>query len=53
MAGFGDFVPTAPVGRIVWIQYTLLAVPIVTSFAAHAITDLVSVSRNDSQLQQL
>ncbi|RSH82977.1 hypothetical protein EHS25_005686 [Saitozyma podzolica] len=28
--GFRDFVPTAPVGRMVWIPYTLLAVPIVT-----------------------
>jgi hypothetical protein len=42
--GFGDFVPTAPVGRIVWIPYALMSVPIVTSFAGQTITGLVSVS---------
>ncbi|RSH80075.1 hypothetical protein EHS25_007344 [Saitozyma podzolica] len=40
--GFGDFVPTAPVGRVVWIPYTLMAVPIVTSFAAQTIAGLMS-----------
>ncbi|GFZ48406.1 hypothetical protein JCM24511_06154 [Saitozyma sp. JCM 24511] len=38
--GFGDFLPTAPVGRIVWIPYALMAVPIITSFAGETISSV-------------
>ncbi|GFZ48419.1 hypothetical protein JCM24511_06167 [Saitozyma sp. JCM 24511] len=40
--GFGDFVPTAPIGRVVWIPYTLMAVPIITSFAGQTIAGVMS-----------
>jgi potassium channel subfamily K len=42
MAGFGDFSPVTPAGRVFFIPFVLLAVPIVTSFAVQTITGLVS-----------
>ena len=42
-AGFGDFAPITPAGRVVFIVYALMAVPIVTSFAVQTITGLVSL----------
>ena len=39
--GFGDFTPETPAGRVVFIVYALMAVPIVTSFAVQTITGLV------------
>lgn len=39
--GFGDFTPETDAGRVVFIVYALMAVPIVTSFAVQTITGLV------------
>ncbi|ADV20024.1 potassium channel protein [Cryptococcus gattii E566] len=40
--GFGDYVPVQPAGKVVFIVYALMAVPIVTSFAVQTITGLLS-----------
>ncbi|WWC89755.1 uncharacterized protein L201_004681 [Kwoniella dendrophila CBS 6074] len=40
--GFGDFTPKQPAGKVVFIVYALMAVPIVTSFAVQTITGLLS-----------
>ncbi|OCF45376.1 hypothetical protein I317_00621 [Kwoniella heveanensis CBS 569] len=40
--GFGDYTPRQPAGKIVFIVYALMAVPIVTSFAVQTITGLLS-----------
>ena len=42
MTGFGDFTPETPAGKVVFVVYALMAVPIVTSFAVQTITGLVS-----------
>lgn len=39
--GFGDYAPVQPAGKVVFIVYALMAVPIVTSFAVQTITGLV------------
>lgn len=39
--GFGDYTPVQPAGKVVFIVYALMAVPIVTSFALQTITGLV------------
>ncbi|WOO81374.1 Outward-rectifier potassium channel TOK1 [Vanrija pseudolonga] len=39
--GFGDFTPISPAGRVVWIIYALMAVPIVTSFAVQTVTGIL------------
>ena len=39
---FGDYTPERPAGRVVFIVYALMAVPIVTSFVVQTITGLVS-----------
>ncbi|KAL7423995.1 Potassium channel [Cryptotrichosporon argae] len=44
--GFGDYTPTTPAGRVVWIVYALMAVPIVTSFAVQTVT---GINRFDRQ----
>ncbi|ODN83387.1 hypothetical protein L202_01531 [Cryptococcus amylolentus CBS 6039] len=36
--GFGDFTPVQPGGRVTFVVYALMAVPIVTSFAVQTIT---------------
>nr|XP_019042442.1 hypothetical protein I302_09048 [Kwoniella bestiolae CBS 10118]OCF21372.1 hypothetical protein I302_09048 [Kwoniella bestiolae CBS 10118] len=41
--GFGDFTPVQPAGKVVFIVYALMAVPIVTSFAVQTITGLASL----------
>ncbi|WVQ71866.1 hypothetical protein IAR50_001408 [Cryptococcus sp. DSM 104548] len=40
--GFGDFTPVEPGGRVTFVVYALMAVPIVTSFAVQTITGLLS-----------
>ncbi|WWD16124.1 hypothetical protein CI109_100549 [Kwoniella shandongensis] len=40
--GFGDFTPATAGGKIVFIVYALMAVPIVTSFAVQTITGMLS-----------
>ncbi|OXC65870.1 potassium channel protein [Cryptococcus neoformans] len=40
--GFGDYTPVQPAGKVVFIVYALMAVPIVTSFAVQTITGLLS-----------
>ncbi|KIR32897.1 potassium channel protein [Cryptococcus deuterogattii MMRL2647] len=40
--GFGDYAPVQPAGKVVFIVYALMAVPIVTSFAVQTITGLLS-----------
>ncbi|WWD01178.1 hypothetical protein V866_008118 [Kwoniella sp. B9012] len=40
--GFGDYTPKQPAGKVVFIVYALMAVPIVTSFAVQTITGLLS-----------
>jgi potassium channel subfamily K len=42
--GFGDYTSITPAGRVVWIIYALMAVPIVTSFAVQTVTGIVSGS---------
>jgi hypothetical protein len=42
--GFGDFSPETPAGRVFFIPFVLLAVPIVTSFAVQTITGLVRLT---------
>ncbi|KAL1411067.1 Potassium channel [Vanrija albida] len=39
--GFGDYTPVTPAGRVVWIIYALMAVPIVTSFAVQTVTGIL------------
>ena len=39
--GFGDYTPVQPAGKVFFIIYALMAVPIVTSFAVQTITGLV------------
>lgn len=40
--GFGDYTPTTPAGRVIWVVYALMAVPIVTNFAVQTVTGIVS-----------
>ncbi|EIN11143.1 voltage-gated potassium channel [Punctularia strigosozonata HHB-11173 SS5] len=40
--GFGDVAPTSPGGRVVFIIYSLLAVPIMASFAVQAVTSIMT-----------
>lgn len=42
--GFGDYTPVTAAGRVFFIPFALLAVPIVTSFAVQTITGLVRCS---------
>ncbi|EIW70019.1 hypothetical protein TREMEDRAFT_30177 [Tremella mesenterica DSM 1558] len=44
--GFGDYTPVQPAGKVVFIVYALMAVPIVTSFAVQTITGLLSTVSN-------
>jgi len=39
--GFGDFTPETEAGKVFFVPFVLLAVPIVTSFAVQTITGLV------------
>lgn len=43
LTGFGDFSPETTAGKVFFIPFVLLAVPIVTSFAVQTITGLVSI----------
>jgi hypothetical protein len=47
--GFGDFSPETPAGRVFFIPFVLLAVPIVTSFAVQTITGLVRLTHFQEQ----
>ncbi|ORX33742.1 hypothetical protein BD324DRAFT_653796 [Kockovaella imperatae] len=49
--GFGDYTPTTPAGRIVFVVYALMAVPIVTSFAVQTITGLLSTYSNRGEIR--
>ncbi|KAK4687044.1 hypothetical protein P7C73_g3079, partial [Tremellales sp. Uapishka_1] len=40
--GYGDYSPVQPAGKVVFVVYALMAVPIVTSFAVQTITGLLS-----------
>ncbi|KAG8985727.1 hypothetical protein FRB94_005465 [Tulasnella sp. JGI-2019a] len=40
--GYGDVTPVTPAGRVVFIVYSLLAVPIMASFALQAITQVIT-----------
>jgi len=39
--GYGDFVPVSPAGRVIFIVYSLMAVPIVTSFAVQTVIKIL------------
>jgi potassium channel subfamily K, other eukaryote len=39
--GYGDYSPSSPAGRVVFIVYALLAVPVMASFAVQAITETI------------
>lgn len=39
--GYGDFAPISPVGRVIFIVYSVLAVPIMASFAVQAIQNVI------------
>lgn len=41
--GFGDFTPTSPAGKVVFIVYALGAVPIITSFAVQSVVKIMSL----------
>ncbi|EIN05813.1 voltage-gated potassium channel [Punctularia strigosozonata HHB-11173 SS5] len=54
--GFGDVVPVTPGGRVVFIVYSLIAVPIMASFAVQTMTSILtrfSSYRLDKQLAAL
>lgn len=53
MVGFGDFSPVTPAGRVFFIPFVLLAVPIVTSFAVQTITGLVGPTLSVKRDQML
>ncbi|KIM79102.1 hypothetical protein PILCRDRAFT_567574 [Piloderma croceum F 1598] len=40
-AGFGDFAPVSPAGRVIFVVYSLMAVPIVASFAVQTVTKIL------------
>ncbi|CAD6573140.1 MAG: hypothetical protein TREMPRED_000733 [Tremellales sp. Tagirdzhanova-0007] len=50
--GFGDFTPVQPAGKVFFIVYALMAVPIVTSFAVQTITGLLSTYSHRSELSE-
>nr|ODN94990.1 hypothetical protein L204_04335 [Cryptococcus depauperatus CBS 7855] len=50
--GFGDFTPKQPGGKVVFIVYALMAVPIVTSFAVQTITGLLSTFSQRDVIRQ-
>ncbi|KAH8120674.1 voltage-gated potassium channel [Phellopilus nigrolimitatus] len=39
--GYGDYTPVTPAGRVVFVIYSLIAVPIMTSFAVQTIQNLI------------
>ncbi|QRV84630.1 ion channel protein [Ceratobasidium sp. AG-Ba] len=39
--GYGDFAPISPAGRVIFIVYSLMAVPIMASFAVQAIQNII------------
>ncbi|CAE6511710.1 unnamed protein product [Rhizoctonia solani] len=39
--GYGDFAPVSPAGRVIFIVYSLMAVPIMASFAVQAIRNIL------------
>ncbi|CAE6533692.1 unnamed protein product [Rhizoctonia solani] len=39
--GYGDFAPISPAGRVIFIVYSLMAVPIMASFAVQAIQNIL------------
>ncbi|CUA74245.1 Outward-rectifier potassium channel TOK1 [Rhizoctonia solani] len=39
--GYGDFAPASPAGRVIFIVYSLMAVPIMASFAVQAIRNIL------------
>lgn len=39
--GYGDYTPVTAAGRVTWIVYALLAVPIVTNFATQTVTGIL------------
>ncbi|KAG9024722.1 hypothetical protein FRB95_011146 [Tulasnella sp. JGI-2019a] len=40
--GYGDVVPVTPAGKVVFIVFSLLAIPIMAAFAVQAITEVVT-----------
>lgn len=44
--GLGDFSPETPGGRVFWICYAMMCVPIITSFATNTVTGIVSCHRS-------
>lgn len=40
--GLGDFSPETPGGRVFWVCYALMCVPIITNFATNTVTGIVS-----------
>ncbi|KAG8863540.1 hypothetical protein FRB96_008280 [Tulasnella sp. 330] len=40
--GYGDVVPVTPAGRVIFIMYSLLAVPIMAAFAVQAVTQVIT-----------
>ncbi|CAK9784042.1 unnamed protein product [Cutaneotrichosporon oleaginosum] len=39
--GFGDYAPTSAGGRVFWVIYALMCVPIITSFATNTVTGIM------------
>ncbi|KAF7971393.1 hypothetical protein HWV62_21228 [Athelia sp. TMB] len=39
--GYGDFVPGTPAGKVIFIIYSLMAVPVVASFAVQTVTRIL------------
>ncbi|KAF8594433.1 voltage-gated potassium channel [Ceratobasidium sp. AG-I] len=48
--GYGDFAPISPAGRVIFIVYALMAVPVMASFAIQAVQNVIermSIKRMD------
>lgn len=39
--GYGDFTPATAAGRVFWVCYALMAVPVVTNFAVQTVTGIL------------
>lgn len=39
--GYGDYTPATAAGRVFWVCYALMAVPVVTNFAVQTVTGIL------------
>ncbi|KAF8594432.1 voltage-gated potassium channel [Ceratobasidium sp. AG-I] len=53
--GYGDFAPISPAGRVIFIVYSIIAVPVMASFAVQAVqrvTERISIERMEERWAQ-